>query len=398
MKDRPDIDEMKKKLKGHHDEPEDEDPLVSRLEGEPEKEKNNSGDEHEESSDEGKTEKLQENDTGQSGAPGNENYADAQDDDDIETFTRGGRQIKISEPSGKDKQLKNKQTKQKKKKTDFKKFFKKPKRSFVYTGLFALVILFAGVLLWYVFSSASNVKEVNISGNSLISDEELSERLQFGTGDKMFSANTGRAEENIELLPAIEEVTIGRDWWNGIEVNVQEFRPLAYVSKEGSYYPVLENRRVLRGYPGIPNDAPILHYFEGEEFDTLVNNLNEIEPAILEGISEIYYRPSDSSSTRIHMFMNDGQEVVADYRTVADKMNYYIGIRNEIGDEGTKGVIDLEIGSSFLPYDSEEAREIKQGIYKEPVQAGYIEDVSGSLAEVKDVLRNLGDASEESEE
>lgn len=31
--------------------------------------------------------------------------------------------------------------------------------------------------------------------------------------------------------------------------------------------------------------------------------------------------------------MNDGQEIVADYETFSDKMNYYIGIRQEIGEE-----------------------------------------------------------------
>ncbi|WP_020008729.1 cell division protein FtsQ/DivIB [Salinicoccus albus] len=390
MKDRPDIDEMKKKLKGKRRESE-EDPIASRLEGEPDEES-------EASEDAGEPVHTPESDTEEADAPVIENHADEPGDEDIETFSRWDSEINISESSEEGKGREKSQPAKKMQKTDFKRFFKKPKRSFVYTGLFILIILFSGMLLWYVFSDASNVKQVDISGNSLISDEELAERLQISAGDKMFSANLGRAEDNIELLPAIENVTVERNWWHGIEVNVQEFRPLAYVSNEGSHYPVLENRRVLRGYPQEPENAPIIHYFEGEEFDTLVNNLNDIEPAILEGISEIYYRPSDASSTRIHMFMNDGQEVVADYRTVADKMNHYIGMRDEIGDEATSGVIDLEIGSSFLPYGSEEAREIKQGIYEEPVQAGYIEDVNGSLVEVKDALQNFGDRSEASEE
>ena len=68
-------------------------------------------------------------------------------------------------------------------------------------------------------------------------------------------------------------------------------------------------------------------------------------------------------------------------------------MREEIGDS-KEGVIDLDIGSSFLPYDSAEAEDIKQGIYETPVQAQYIENVSGSLGNVKEVLSGFGDGEE----
>src|SRR5699024_11885255 len=87
--------------------------------------------------------------------------------------------------------------------------------------------------------------------------------------------------------------------------------------------PVLENSRIQRGYPTAPRNAPIIYNFEGEEFDALVEALNNIEVDILESISEIYFRPTDNSMRRIHVFMNDGQEIVADYETFSEKMNYY---------------------------------------------------------------------------
>ncbi|MFA7744745.1 cell division protein FtsQ/DivIB [Salinicoccus roseus] len=264
-------------------------------------------------------------------------------------------------------------------------------RAHFYLMLLMLLLFLVGLLIWYVTSSASEVKNIEISGNQLISDEEVEERLQFGTGDRMFSANLSQATENIAMLPAVEEVEIEREWWNTINVSVTEYQAVGYVANNSDYYPVLENAQVLRGYPSTPGSAPILHYFEGREFDRMVEGLNDIEPDIREGISEIYYRPSENSSTRIHMFMNDGQEIVADYRTINEKMNYYLSMREEIGDPQS-GLIDLEIGSSFLPYGSDEALEVKAGIYEAPVQAPYIEEVNGALVDVKESLSNIGEA------
>lgn len=289
------------------------------------------------------------------------------DEDEIETFPR------------KDKRQKKKRE------------WSRPKftRAHFYILLLIVLLMSVGTLIWYVFSSASDIKTIEISGNELISDEEIQNRLHFGEGTKMFSADLTQAKENIALLPVVENVELERKWWNSINVTVTEYRALGYVANNTDYYPVLENAQILRGYPSSPKKAPILHYFEGGEFNELVENLDKIDDEILAGISEIYYRPSGNSSTRIHMFMNDGQEIVADYRTIDEKMNYYPSVRKEIGDPNS-GVIDFEIGSSFLPYGSKEAEEIKSGIYETPVQAKYIEDVNQALADVRDQLTDIG--------
>ncbi|WP_411844000.1 cell division protein FtsQ/DivIB [Salinicoccus sp. HZC-1] len=428
MKERPDIDDLKKKLKGENQSEnnaqESDDMLRARLKGSPE---SDHGDEVKNEAPDNIDGPGRQTPEGSYAKPAEEILEElpsepeeqeigeetGNDDEGIETFTRDGKTISVDTASQSNSSAETAGVKQahrdkgagnpfkkkagrpkpKKKREPFKTHLKKPKRVQVCTNLILLSLLFLGVLVWYVFSSASSVKEISIAGNSLISDEEIADRLQFADGDKMFSIDISRAEENISLLPAVEDVEVKRSWWNGVDVNISEYRALGYVTNESSYYPVLENARVLRGYPAAPKAAPILHYFEGEEFDAIVSSLSEIEPSILDGISEIYYRPSEQSSTRIHMFMNDGQEIVADYRTIDDKMNHYIGMRNEIGDS-TAGVIDLEIGSSFLPYESAEAQDIKQGIYETPVQAQYIEDVSGSLGDVKSVLSDFGDGEE----
>ena len=288
--------------------------------------------------------------------------------------------------SGKKAVSKDKKKRKPKKKFEF-------KRIHMYIGIVIFLVLLLITLLWYVFSSASDVKEINYEGNSLVTETELEERIGFSTGDKMFSISAGEAEDNVELLPVIEEVSVERDWPNSVTVNVNEYKAIAYINSEDLYFPVLENSRIQRGYPSAPRNAPIIYNFEGEEFDALVAALNEIEVDILRSISEIYFRPTDNSMRRIHVFMNDGQEIVADYETFSDKMNYYIGIRQEIGDD-TGGIIDMEVGTSYLPYDSADAREIKDNIYNEPSQVGYIEDINEALDGVRSALGEIDGAAE----
>ncbi|MFC3388904.1 cell division protein FtsQ/DivIB [Salinicoccus sesuvii] len=299
------------------------------------------------------------------------------DEDEIETFPRKEKQHEIFP--------------QKDRKRKEKREWSRPrfKRAHFYILLLSVLLLSVSMLIWYVFSSASDIKNIEISGNELISDAEIQNRLHFDEGTKMFSADLSQARENIALLPVVENVELERNWWNTITVTVVEYRALGYVENNTDYYPVLENAQILRGYPSSPKQAPILHYFEGGEFNELVENLGKVDSEILASISEIYYRPSVNSATRVHMFMNDGQEIVADYRTIDEKMNYYPSVRNEIGDPNS-GVIDFEIGSSFLPYGSKEAEEVKSGIYEAPVQAKYIEDVNQALANVKDQLIDIG--------
>ena len=55
----------------------------------------------------------------------------------------------------------------------------------------------------------------------------------------------------------------------------------------------------------------------------------------------------------------------------------------------------MEVGTSFLPYKSAEAREIKENIYNEPSSANYIEDINESLNGLSDTLNQIGKEREE---
>jgi len=259
------------------------------------------------------------------------------------------------------------------------------------------IILFSATIIFlvasYLISSKSDVKEIVVNGNEHLSTEEILERSEIKEKDKMYLISEGKAEQNISLLPIVESITVERDFPNTVNITVKEFDVVAYVESKGRYYPVLENEQILRGFDMTPTDAPIIHFFDGVEFEGMVKSLKQMNPQILAMISEIFYRPNEETNSRIQLYMNDGQEIVADYNTIGDKIDYYAGMKKEIGNK--KGLIDLEVSNTFLPYSSEEVVRIKQSMRSVPRQVPYIEEIEASLEDIKRSLKALEIENEE---
>lgn len=272
------------------------------------------------------------------------------------------------------------------------KSIKKPKvklPNINYLKLFLIILLLAviSVLSVYLISSWSAVKEIEVNGNVNLEKEEILERSGIKEGNKMYLLQTNKAEENIKVLPIVEKINVEREWPNKVVIDVEEYEIVGFVESHRNYYPVLENKRVLRGFHMAPENAPIIHFFEGKEFDGLVDSLNDVNPEILRTISEIYYRPHDESYKRIQVLMNNGQEIIADYTTFGEKINYFEGMSNAIGDKS--GVIDLEVSNAFIPYSTDEARRVKRDMSRIPKHAPYLEEIDENLESIKKALDNI---------
>lgn len=272
------------------------------------------------------------------------------------------------------------------------KSIKKPKvklPNINYLKLFLIILLLAviSVLSVYLISSWSAVKEIEVNGNVNLEKEEILERSGIKEGNKMYLLQTNKAEENIKVLPIVEKINVEREWPNKVVIDVEEYEIVGFVESHRNYYPVLENKRVLRGFHMSPENAPIIHFFEGKEFDGLVDSLNDVNPEILRTISEIYYRPHDESYKRIQVLMNNGQEIIADYTTFGKKINYFEGMSNAIGDKS--GVIDLEVSNAFIPYSTDEARRVKRDMSRIPKHAPYLEEIDENLESIKKALDNI---------
>ena len=160
------------------------------------------------------------------------------------------------------------------------------------------------------------------------------------------------------------------------------FIGLVHAGWKGTRGNVLKN--LLDHYDG---DIDDLHVVIGVAIN---GDYYEVDDAVVNDsflVAEIYYRPYDESYTRIQVLMNNGQEIIADYTTFGEKINYFNGMRESIGDN--EGIIDLEVSNAFIPYNTEEARRVKRDMSSIPRHVPYIEDINESLDVIKKSLEKI---------
>lgn len=208
----------------------------------------------------------------------------------------------------------------------------------------------------YVQSPLSHVKKITIKGNEMLStDEIISETGIKKEETNIWSIKKKEIAKELQELSEINKAEVMMYWPNSIIINIQERKKVAYVENENSYFPVMENGKVLkdRQLTEIPVNAPILFKFnEGAILNEMIAELDKLPDEILNSISEIHYSPKKTDDYHISLFMNDGFEVSATMRSFSDKMVHYPSIISQL-DPSQKGIIDLEVGSFFKAYETE---------------------------------------------
>jgi len=227
--------------------------------------------------------------------------------------------------------------------------------------LILLLLLFFTliVLVIYFQSPLSHVKTIEIEGNYVYSDEEIIPLTKLTADTNIWRVNEKAIEEKLAGLPEIKSVKVKVNMPNRVIITVDEFKRIAYIMKEKSYLPVLENGEIIKENKTerIPANAPILFGFsEGKELNGMIEELEKLPAEVVNSISEIHHTPKKTDSFHITLFMNDGFEVSATTQGFSEKMQHYPSIVSQL-DPDKKGVIDFEVGSYFKAFEQKGADE-----------------------------------------
>ncbi|WP_421384470.1 cell division protein FtsQ/DivIB [Bacillus salacetis] len=218
-------------------------------------------------------------------------------------------------------------------------------------SLFLLLIL----TVVYFQSSLSQVKDIVVTGNHLVSDELVLEKISIEKGANVWSVDRSKTEKELVKVPEIAGAEVKLQLPNTVKVKVEEFEKAAYLINENRFYPILENGDLLdsRELDDLPTDAPLLIGFKEDAIlKEMVDELKNLPSEIKNSISEIVLSPKKTDPYHVSLFMNDGFEVSASIRTFSEKMVHYPSIVSQL-DDSSKGVIDLEVGSYFREYETE---------------------------------------------
>ena len=210
----------------------------------------------------------------------------------------------------------------------------------------------------YLQSPLSRIQSIEVDGNRYLTDNEIIKQSTLQINDNIWEMKRDKIEAIIKKHPEIKDVSLQRKFPNHINIKVTEYEHTAYVQKGKEYYPVLSNGKILdKKLSHISDSGPLLVSFkEGEALEEIIEQLEVMSEEVMNSISEIHHNPSKTDKTKVTLYMNDGYEVTASGETLADKLVHYAAIVSQL-EEGSKGIIDLEVGSYFRSYKTDSKSE-----------------------------------------
>ncbi|MGM9925283.1 MAG: cell division protein FtsQ/DivIB [Bacillus sp. (in: firmicutes)] len=210
------------------------------------------------------------------------------------------------------------------------------------------------ILVLYLLSPLSNVSQIKISGNRYLANEAIISTSGITSSTSIWKLDRKGIKERLEKLPEVKEASIELQLPNSVAIKVKEYDRLAYLVDGSDFYPIVSSGEVTEPLKegNIPVHAPLLIGFKkGKSLESIIEALDKIPEEITNAISEVHYEPSDSDKYRVRLYMNDGFEVLGTSRTLADKLVHYPSIVSQL-EEKDKGIINLEVGSYLIPYES----------------------------------------------
>lgn len=114
----------------------------------------------------------------------------------------------------------------------------------------------------------------------------------------------------------------------------------------------------------------MLNNFSSKALNQLVKVLSTSKEEIINQISEVNFIPKEEATNRVQFYMKNGLEVIGDMRTIDDKLNYFPGMASKLKKDSQgrilkPGIIDLEVGAVFIPYESKKAETRRLELEKE---------------------------------
>lgn len=211
----------------------------------------------------------------------------------------------------------------------------------------AIIIIF----MLYMVSPLAKVGELFVRGENTVPAQNVISASNLNHSQVVIDLmlHHRRVEQRItKALPQVKSVSIHVHAFNQITLQVHEYTSLGYVQNQGSYHVLLASGQVLKAATSSPKSTyPIYTGFTRKEAFTMAKTVAKFPAAVRRGVSEVKATRGAANPYQITISMADGNLVVADSRTVGQKIRYYPKL---LADVSKKGKIDLEVGAFFTPY------------------------------------------------
>jgi cell division protein FtsQ len=217
--------------------------------------------------------------------------------------------------------------------------FKRKKRQVRIVAFFTVLLsLVVGYFL--VFSSIANIRNIYITGDRLVSEEEVLELAEIKDYPNYYLAFKSSLRSKLISHEVIKDALIKKKG-KAIYIEVIESKPILKV--ENGY--LFDNNLILNYF----FDDVVPYYHGDMEVISDVEFLDELNTLYGESyenynrISEVIFNPHALNKKELRLIMRDGNTVIVSYDDFAYKMSYYVDILINISERmpDTTGIIDL---------------------------------------------------------
>ena len=223
------------------------------------------------------------------------------------------------------------------------------KRKIKWKVLLKIFFLLFGVGLLFFYLMNVKTKHIVISGNSLVSDNEIIITAGFKNYPYLFRVSNKEIKERLESIPLLTSIKVQKSLLGTLTIYVEETKPLFY-NRNNDRLVLSDGNEVTSAIlDGVPT---LINYVPDTLYDRLVVELASIDKNVLTLISEIEYQPWQSNDvmiddTRFFLRMTDGNSVYVNLINL-QKLNTYIEIFASLEDK--KGILYLDSSSDKISF------------------------------------------------
>lgn len=133
-----------------------------------------------------------------------------------------------------------------------KKTERRRKKQLAVVTLILMVVSIIGVLL---LTPGFNIKEIKVTGNTVIKTEEIISRSGIVKGINIFDFNKGEVKKNILSMGYVSEVKIKRNLPSEVEISIVEEVGVSYIKAEKGYVIITAEGRCIDITDGIKDSG-----------------------------------------------------------------------------------------------------------------------------------------------
>lgn len=195
-------------------------------------------------------------------------------------------------------------------------------------------IIVVSVFAFYFMTDISKPKAITISGNEILTKEEILNTAKIDTSSNLLYANPILISSRLKKHPFITSVSTKSSLFKRvIQIEVSELKIFGYRQSSDATTMILNDgaSETLTNdlYKFLPDLIYVSGFEEEEDQKRLVESFQELDESIIGQISEIHQTSVSYDDKLLKILMKNGNQVFTSFQTV-ERLNYYLDIIKQL--------------------------------------------------------------------